>query len=148
MNLIVNPSFESGDTQGWRLQTWYISGGGAKIVTDSAFVTNGQYALQFTANGRRLLDACFQDIALAPGDYTMSADVAPSIGSVVTLGAQFNGTSQANSVAVSVPGQATHLVLHFTVLDGTKPVMIYALGSQSRYVRSNYGIDNFVLVRR
>ena len=145
---MANPSFESGDVTGWSLQTWYISGGGAKITTESVFVTNGQYALQFTANGRRLLDACYQDLLLAPGNYTMSADVAPSIGTVVTLGAQFNGTDQPSTVVLSGPGQSTHLVLNFTVLDGTKPVRVYSLGSQSRYVRSNYGVDNFTLVRR
>ena len=133
---------------GWSLQTWYISGGGAKITTESAFVTNGQYALQFTANGRRLLDACYQDLRLAPGDYTMSADVAPSIGTVVTLGAQYLNTSIPSTVVTSGPGQNMRLVLNFTVTDGSNPVRVYSLGSQSRYVRSNYGVDNFVLVRR
>jgi sugar lactone lactonase YvrE len=148
LNVIVNPSFETGNTQGWRLQTWYISAGGAKIVTSSDFVTDGQYGLQFIANGRRLLDACMQELALEPGNYTLSADVTPSIGSVVTLGVQFNGTDQPNSVASSPAGQKTHLVVNFTVVDGTKPVMIYAIGNQSRYVRSNYAVDNFVLVKR
>ncbi len=147
-NLLVNPSFESGDVMGWRLQTWYVSGGGAKIVTDSAYVTNGQYALHFSAFGRRLLDAAYQDLTLAPGDYTLSADVAPSIGTVVTLGAQFLNTSLPNAVAASGPGQNARLVLNFTVTDGSNPVRLYSLGSQSRYVRSNYGVDNFTLVRR
>jgi hypothetical protein len=148
VNVLANPSFESGDTTGWRLQTWYISGGGAKIVTDAAFVTDGQYGLQFIANGRRLLDACFQDITLPAGDYTMTADVVPSIGTVVTLGAQFLNTDLPSTVVTTPAGQGIRLVLNFTVVDGTKPVRLYALGSQSRYVRSNYAVDNFTLVRR
>jgi len=147
LNVIVNPSFETGDTNGWRIFTYYFEGGGASMVTDSTLVTDGQYALKFQANGRRLVDYCAQDISLPPGLYTLSADVVPSIGTVATLGVNFNNGAP-GATAASPSGQKAHLSVSFTVSDGSIPITIYAVGNQSRYIRSNFVVDNFTLIKR
>lgn len=147
LNVIVNPSFETGDTFGWRIFTYAIEGGGALMVTDPQYITDGQYALKFQANGRRLVDSCAQDISLPPGNYTLSCDVWPSIGTVATLGVNFNNGTPGASVA-SPSGQRAHLVLNFTVTDGNRPLTIFAVGNQNRYIRSNFIVDNFVLVKQ
>jgi len=145
--VIVNPSFEEGNWDGWRIFTYYFEGGGASITTDSALVTDGQYALRFQANGRRLVDYCAQDLTLQPGNYTLSADVFPSIGTIVTLGVNFNNGSPGVS-APSPSGQAVRLSVNFTVTSSAIPVTIFTVGNQSRYIRSHFVVDNFTLVRR
>lgn len=147
LDVIVNPSFETGSTAGWRLYTYYIEGGGALMVTDPALITHGQYALKFQANGRRLVDSCAQDLTLPPGNYTLSCDVIPSYGTIATLGVNFNNGAPGVSAA-SPSGQPAHLVVNFTVSDGTRPLTIFAVGNQNRYIRSNYVVDNFRLVRQ
>lgn len=147
LHVVVNPSFEAGDTFGWRLITYAIEGGGALMVTDPQYLTDGQFALKFQANGRRLVDSCAQDISLPPGNYTLSCDVLPSIGTVATLGVNFNNGAPGASVA-SPSGQRAHLVLNFTVTDGNRPLTIFAVGNQNRYIRSNFIVDNFVLVKQ
>lgn len=147
VNVIVNPSFETGDTFGWRIFTYAIEGGGALMVTDPQLISDGQYALKFQANGRRLVDSCAQDISLPPGNYTLSCDVRPSIGTVATLGVNFNNGGPGASVA-SPSGQIAHLVLNFTVTDGNRPLTIFAVGNQNRYIRSNFIVDNFLLVKQ
>lgn len=117
------------------------------MVTDAELVSDGQYALKFQANGRRLADYCAQDIKLPAGNYTLSANVVPSIGTVATLGVVFN-TGAPGASTQSPAGARTRLSLNFTVTDGNVPVTIYAVGNQNRYVRSNFVVDNFVLVRR
>lgn len=147
VNAIVNPSFEEGNWNGWRIFTYYFEGGGASIVTDSSLVTDGQYALKFQANGRRLVDYCAQDLTLPPGNYTLSADVVPSIGTVATLGVNFNNGSPGVSAA-SPAGQKIRLSINFTVTSSALPITIFAVGNQSRYIRSNFVVDNFTLFRR
>jgi hypothetical protein len=147
LNVIVNPSFETGDTSGWRLFTFYIEGGGASMVTDPQFVADGQYALKFQANGRRLADSCAQDLTLEPGNYTLSCDVFPGYGTIASLGVNFNNGAP-GVTATSPQSQRAHLVVSFTVTDGSVPITIFAVGNQNRYVRSNYTVDNFVLVKR
>jgi len=93
------------------------------------------------------VDSCAQDISLPPGTYTLSADVVPSIGTIATLGVNFN--NGAPGVTSSSPsGQRAHLTVNFTVTDGSTPITIFAVGNQSRYIRSNFVVDNFTLVRR
>jgi hypothetical protein len=147
LEVIVNPSFETGTTAGWRLFTYYIEGGGALMVTDPALITDGQYALKFQANGRRLVDSCAQDITLPPGNYSLSCEVFPSYGTVATLGVNFNNGAP-GVTAASPSGQPAQLTVNFTVSDGTRPITIFAVGNQNRYIRSNFVVDNFVLVRR
>ena len=147
MNVIVNPSFEEGNYNGCRIFTYFFEGGGASIINDPAFVSDGQYALKFQANGRRLVDYCAQDISLPPGSYTLSADVVPSIGTIATLGVNFNNGSP-GATAQSPISQRARLSVNFTVTDGGIPITIYAVGNQSRYIRSNFVVDNFTLVRR
>jgi sugar lactone lactonase YvrE len=147
LNVIVNPSFETGDTSGWRIFTFYIEGGGAYVINDPQYVTDGQRALKFQANGRRLADSCSQDLLLEPGDYTLSCDVFPGYGTIATLGVNFNNGAP-GVTATSPQSQRAHLVVNFTITDGSIPITIFAVGNQSRYVRSNYYVDNFVLVRR
>jgi len=144
--VIVNPSFETGDYSGWRVYTYFIEGGGALMVTDPTLVTDGQYALKFQANGRRLVDYCAQDLALPPGDYTLTADVAPSYGSIATLGVNFNNGGPGVSSATP-SGQRMTLRVNFTITDG-HPITIFAVGNQNRYIRSNFVVDNFRLFRR
>ncbi len=147
LNVIVNPSFETGDTSGWRLFTFYIEGGGASVIADPQFITEGQHALKFQANGRRLADSCAQDLSLPPGNYSLSCDVFPGYGTIATLGVNFN-TGAPGITATSPQSQSAHLVVNFTVTDDSVPITIYAVGNQNRYVRSNYYVDNFVLIRR
>lgn len=147
LNVIVNPSFETGDYSGWRVYTYFIEGGGAIMVTDPDLVTNGQYALRFQANGRRLVDYCAQDISLPPGNYTLAADVVPSIGTIATLGVNFNNGAP-GATAASPAGQRAHLSVNFTVTDSSIPITIFAVGNQSKYIRSNFVVDNFTMVRR
>lgn len=117
------------------------------MVTDPTLVTNGQYALKFQANGRRLVDSCSQDITLPPGDYTLMADLIPSYGAIATLAVNFN--NGAPGVSSATPsGQPATLRVNFTVTDGTRPITILAVGNQSRYIRSNFVVDNFRLFRR
>ncbi len=40
------------------------------------------------------------------------------------------------------------LNVNFTVTDSSRPLTIFAVGNQNRYVRSNFVVDNFTLVRR
>lgn len=127
--------------------TYYFEGGGASIVTDATVVSDGQYALKFQANGRRLADYCAQDLTLSPGNYTLSADVVPSIGTIATLGVSFN-TGAPGVTAQSPASTRMRLNVNFTVTNGGVPVTIYAVGNQNRYVRSNFVVDNFTLVRR
>lgn len=110
-------------------------------------VSDGQYALKFQANGRRLADYCAQDLSLPPGNYTLSANVIPSIGTIATLGVNFNNGAPGASTA-SPAGQAVRLSLNFTVTDGSIPITIFAVGNQNKYIRSNFVVDNFTLVRR
>ena len=117
------------------------------MVTDTALVTDGQYSLRFQANGRRLQDNCAQDITLPPGNYTLSADVIPSIGTIASLGINFNNGAP-GITSQSPAGQAAHLTVNFTVTDGSIPVTIFAVGNQNKYIRSNFVVDNFRLVRR
>lgn len=145
--MIVNPSFEEGNYSGWRIFTYFFEGGGASIVNDSTLVSDGQYALKFQANGRRLVDYCAQDLSLPPGSYTLSADVVPSIGTIATLGVNFNNGSP-GATSATPAGTRTRLSVNFTVNDGGIPITIYAVGNQSRYIRSNFVVDNFTLVRR
>ena len=145
--MIVNPSFEEGNTSGWRIFTYYFEGGGASIVNDPTVVSDGQYALKFQANGRRLVDNCAQDISLPPGNYTLSADVVPSIGTIATLGVNFNNGAP-GVPAASPSGQKAHLSVNFTVTNGSIPITIFAVGNQSRYIRSHFYVDNFTLLRR
>ena len=147
VNVIVNPSFETGDYSGWRVFTIFFEGGGASIVNDPALATDGQYALKFQANGRRLQDYCAQDIMLPPGNYTLSADVIPSIGTTATLGVNFNNGAP-GATSASPSGQRARLNVNFTVTDSSIPLTIFAVGNQSRYIRSNFVVDNFTLVRR
>ena len=144
--MIVNPSFESGDTFGWRIFTYAIEGGGALMVTDPQYITDGQYALKFQANGRRLVDYCAQDITLPAGNYILSCDVFPSYGTIATLGVNFNNGGPGASAA-SPSGLRAHLVVNFTVTDGSRPITIFAVGNQNRYIRSNFIVDNFALAK-
>lgn len=147
VNVIVNPSFETGDYSGWRVFTFFIEGGGASIVTDPELVSDGQHALKFQANGRRLADYCAQDITLPPGDYTLSADVVPSYGTIATLGVNFNNGAPGVS-ATSPISTRTKLSVNFSITDGSHAITIFAVGNQNRYIRSNFIVDNFRLVRR
>lgn len=147
MNVIVNPSFEEGNYSGWRIFTYFFEGGGASIVNDPTVVSDGQYALKFQANGRRLVDYCAQDISLPPGSYTLSADVVPSIGTIATLGVNFNNGAP-GVTAASPASTRARLSVNFTITDGGIPITIYAVGNQNRYIRSNFVVDNFTLVRR
>lgn len=117
------------------------------MITDPQFITNGQYALKLQANGRRLADSCSQDLTLPPGNYSLSCDVFPSYGTIATLGVNFNNNTPGMSAA-SPQSQPAHLVVNFTVTDGSPPITIFAVGNQSRYIRSNFIVDNFVLVRQ
>lgn len=117
------------------------------MVNDSVQVTDGQYALRFQANGRRLADYCAQDLTLPPGSYTLSADVIPSIGTIATLGVNFNNGAP-GITAASPAGQRVRLSVNFTVTNSSIPITIYAVGNQNRYVRSNFVVDNFTLVRQ
>jgi sugar lactone lactonase YvrE len=147
VDAIVNPSFETGNYSGWRVFTFFIEGGGALMVTDPELVSDGQYALKFQANGRRLVDYCAQDITLPPGNYTLSCDVVPSYGTIATLGVNFN--NGATGVSSSSPqSQRTRLSVDFSIADGSRPITIFAVGNQNRYVRSNFVVDNFRLLRR
>ncbi|MGE0101351.1 MAG: NHL repeat-containing protein [Blastocatellales bacterium] len=145
--VIENPGFETGDYSGWRIFTYFIESGGAFVIEDLDVVTEGRYALRFQANGRKLVDYCAQDLTLAPGNYTITCDVAPSFGAVATLGVDLNDGS-ADLTAASPPGQKAALVVNFTVSNGSLPVTIYAVGNQSRYVRSNFAVDNFRLYKK
>jgi sugar lactone lactonase YvrE len=147
INVIVNPSFETGDYSGWRVYTYFIEAGGALMVNDPSIVTDGQYALMFQANGRRLLDSCAQDISLSPGDYTLMADVVPSYGTIATLSVNFNNGAPVVSAATPTSQRMT-LRVNFTVTDASRPITILAAGSQNRYIRSNFAVDNFRLFRR
>lgn len=146
--MIVNPSFETGDYSGWRVFTYFFEGGGALMVTDPTLVTDGQYALRFQANGRRLVDSCAQDITLAPGDYTLTADVVPSYGTIVTLGVNFNNGAPGVSAATPSGQAMTPLRVKFKITDGSHPITIFAVGNQNRYIRSNFVVDNFRLFQR
>jgi len=147
LDVIENPSFETGDYSGWRVFTYFIEGGGAYVIEEIDVVTDGRYALRFQANGRRLADYCAQDIALATGDYTLVCDVAPSFGTIATLGVDLNNGS-AEVTTASPSGVKATLVLNFTVVNGSVPVTIYAIGNQNRYVRSNFVVDNFRLYKK
>jgi sugar lactone lactonase YvrE len=147
VNVIVNPSFETGDYSGWRVYTYFIEGGGALLVNDPYLVTDGQYALKFQANGRRLVDSCAQDISLSPGDYTLTADVVPSYGTIATLAVNFNNGAPGVSAATPISQRMT-LRVNFTVTDASRPITILAVGNQNRYIRSNFAVDNFRLFRR
>ncbi len=147
MNVIVNPSFETGDYSGWRVFTYFIEGGGASIVTDPELVSNGTHALKFQANGRRLVDYCAQELTLPAGSYRLTCDVVPSIGTVATLGVNFNDGSTGVS-ASSAPGTRANLSIEFTVRDASRPVTIYAVGNQNRYIRSNFVVDNFRMYQK
>jgi sugar lactone lactonase YvrE len=147
INVIVNPSFETGDYSGWRVFTYFFEGGGALMVNDPTLVTDGQYALKFQANGRRLADSCAQDLSLPPGDYTITADVIPSVGTIATLAVNFNDGSPGVSSATPA-GQSMTLRVDFTVTDGSHPITILAVGNQNRYIRSNFVVDNFRIFRR
>ncbi len=117
------------------------------MVTDPSFVTDGEYALRFQANGRRLVDYCAQDIVLPPGDYTLTADVVPSYGTIATLGVSFN--NGAPGVSAATPsGQRMMLRVNFTVTEANRPLTIFAVGNQNRYIRSHFVVDNFRLFRR
>lgn len=144
---IVNPSFEMGSYYGWRVFTFWVTGGGALMVQDPDVVTDGVYALKFQANGRRLVDNCMQDLVLPPGTYTLKCDVTPSIGTVAMLGVNFN--DNATSITSSTEkGEKGTLSVTFTVVDGTRPLTIFAAGNQNRYIRSNFVVDNFRLYRK
>ena len=117
------------------------------LLHRSTMVTDGVYALKFQANGRRLVDSCSQDLVLPPGNYTLKCDVIPSYGTIATLGVNFNNNT-ASVTATSPAGIKTTLKVNFTVTNGTIPLTIYAAGSQNRYVRSNFVVDNFRLFRQ
>lgn len=148
LNLIFNPSFETGDFSGWRIYTYYVGDGGAYAVTGTANVSDGQYALQLRASGRILVDNCAQDLELAPGDYVMSCDVIPSLGTKASLMVNFNDGTPPVAVSTSDAGKKTTLTLNFRVSRTDRPLTISAVGDQRRYVRSNFIVDNFKLYSR
>jgi len=152
LNLIFNPSFETGDFSGWRIYTYYVGDGGAYAVTGASNVSDGEYALQLRASGRILVDSCAQDLELPAGDYTVSSEVIPSLGTKVSLMVNFNdGTppvAVSTSVSGSESGKKTTLTLNFKVGKTDRPLTISAVGDQRRYVRSNFVVDNFRLFSR
>jgi sugar lactone lactonase YvrE len=147
LNLIYNPSFESGDFSGWRIYTYYVGDGGAYAVTGSSNVSDGTYALQLRASGRILVDFCAQDLNLPVGNYTVSCDVTPSLGTTASLIVNFNDGKPPVSVSTKLAKRTT-LTLNFTVTDETRPLTVYAQGDQRKYVRSNFIVDNFKLYKK
>ena len=148
LDLIYNPSFETGDFSGWRIYTYYVGDGGAYAVTGASNVSDGQYALQLRASGRILVDNCAQDLELPPGNYTVSCEVIPSLGTKASLLVNFNDGTTPVAVSTSEAGKKTTLTLNFTVAKGDRPLTISAVGDQRRYVRSNFIVDNFRLYSR
>lgn len=146
IDAILNPSFESGDWGGWSLVTTTINGGPA-IVTDEGLVSEGQYALRFSASGRRLADACRQTIELAPGNYTLTCDARSSLGTLATLGVEFGDGTPERSVALA-PGASGRLTLNFAVGGASRSATVFFAGNQSQYLRSWVAVDNFRLYRR
>jgi len=140
---LINPSFETGDWSGWTLNSIPIEGG-PSIVSDASLVSDGQYALKFSAHGRVLYDSCKQAVKLAAGNYTVSCDVRSSIGTVATLGIIFSDGTQ-GPINLLGPGASGRLSLNFTVSDPSQPITVYFQGKQTRYVRSWVIVDNFIL---
>ena len=137
-----------GDFSGWRIYTYYVGDGGAFTVSGGANVSEGEYALQLRASGRILVDYCAQDLTLPVGDYTLSCDVKPSIGTTAKLLVNYNDGSPALTVATSMANKWSKLTLNFSVRDNSRPITIYAQGDQRKYVRSNFFVDNFKLTKR
>jgi sugar lactone lactonase YvrE len=148
VNLIYNPSFETGDFSGWRIYTYFVGDGGAFAQRGAAFASDGDFALQLKASGRILVDSCSQDLNLPPGDYVLSCDVTPSIGTKASLVVNYNDGTPALAVSSSNANQRSTLTLKFSVKDTSRPVTIAAVGDQRRYVRSNFIVDNFKLYRQ
>jgi sugar lactone lactonase YvrE len=148
LNLIYNPSFETGDFSGWRIYTYYVGDGGAFAVTGASNVSDGQYALQLKASGRILVDNCAQDLELPPGNYVLSCEVIPSLGTKASLMVNFNDGTPPVAVSTSESGKKTTLTLNFSVTRTDRPLTISAVGDQRRYVRSNLIVDNFRLYSR
>lgn len=148
LNLIFNPSFETGDFSGWRIYTYYVGDGGAYAVKGSNDVSDGEYALQLRASGRILVDSCAQDLELPVGNYTISCEVVPSLGTKASLMVNFNDGTPPVAVSTSDSGKKTTLTLNFSVGKTDRPLTISAVGDQRRYVRSNFVVDNFRLFSR
>jgi sugar lactone lactonase YvrE len=142
---LVNPSFETGDWSGWTISSVPIEGG-PTIETDPSLVTDGQYALKFSARGRRLYDYCKQAVRLAPGSYTLTCEAKASIGTTSVLGILFSDGTAGPGSRLG-PGISGRLSVDFTVPENAGPVTIFFLGSQNRYVRSWVAVDNFVLTK-
>ncbi len=148
VNLIFNPSFETGDFSGWRIYTYYVGDGGAFAQRGSSFASDGEFALQLKASGRILVDSCSQDLNLPVGDYLLSCDVTPSIGTKASLIVNYNDGTPAVAVSTTTANQRTTLTLRFKVSETTRPLTISAVGDQRKYVRSNFIVDNFKLYRQ
>ena len=118
------------------------------MVNEPAAVTDGSYAARFKASGRWLVDYCAQDLTLPLGDYTLTCDVVPSLGTTATLIVNFNTGAPPVTISTAASNQRTKLVLNFTVTDNSRPLTIYAQGNQRKYIRSNFSVDNFRLYRR
>jgi len=148
VNLIYNPSFETGDFSGWRIYTYFVGDGGAFALRGAPNVSDGDFALQLKASGRILVDSCSQDLDLPVGDYLLSCDVTPSIGTKASLMVNYNDGTAPVAVSTSTANQRTTLTLRFSVKETGRPLTIAAVGDQRRYVRSNFIVDNFKLYRQ
>ncbi|MFM8396134.1 MAG: hypothetical protein ACKOB4_19610, partial [Acidobacteriota bacterium] len=148
VNLIYNPSFETDDFSGWRIYTYYVGDGGAFALRGASNASEGDYALQLKASGRILVDSCSQDLDLPVGDYVLSCDVTPSLGTKASLMVNYNDGTPPVAVSTSTANQRSTLTLRFSVKDTGRPLTIAAVGDQRKYVRSNFSVDNFKLYKQ
>lgn len=140
---LLNPSFEEDGWNGWSLSSITASGG-PSITTE--FVTEGSFALKFSAGGRALNDSCLQALYLATGTYTLTCDAKTSTGTVATLGIINANSTQGPTASLGSASSGT-LSVTFTVTDSRRPTTIYFKGRQTRYLRSSVIVDNFVLTK-
>lgn len=160
---IINPSFElfpdykdsrynigGGFPFGWSYPTKFAYDSGVWPATDEYKHTDnphGEYIFNTWDNGMGG-NAVYQEVALNPGIYEMTAMVASDAGNRVYLFAGANG-EQKNYVETVGANELVPVKLHFTVTDG-KPLRIGVAGAGTNGVfalegGSWYKADNFRL---